>query len=104
MSPGAHLIKHYSQTEDVRSMIDRLSLRLLGREIGDGSHHQPRLGEEPGGEIVRFRRCVLRRLTRKCFRDTKIEHLESLIASDHYVGRFQIPMNYTLLMRRANCI
>src|SRR6267142_255898 len=83
-------------------MVDQLSLRLLGREVGDRAHNQPGLCKKPCREIFLFRRRALRCCTWKDLCDTKVKDLEPLIAGDHDVGGFQIPMNDTLLMGRPN--
>ena len=81
--PGGHLVEHAPEREDVRAVVDRASLRLLGRHVANGAHDDSRRG--PGRERRLFRgRGEERRLCAQ-LRQAEIQHLDVSACRNHQV-------------------
>ena len=78
-------------------MIHRLTLDLLGRHVGNRAHDDPflghRFGRHQAGSFVEVRPTQLGQ--------AEIQDLDPALLIDHHVGRLQITVNNTLVVRHS---
>src|SRR5215831_7846807 len=92
-----HFIEHHTKAEDVGSLVDSLSFRLLRRHVADRADHHSRV-------------CLYRDTSRRFSLNadglplselcqTEIQHFHIAVRPQHDVLRFNITMNDAGLMR-----
>ena len=86
-----HLVEHRAQRELVGTEIEGAAARLLGRHVGDGSHHDARFGGRAHGRRGR----LLARLGLRGghLRQPEVEDLHEAVLRDHHVFGLQIPVH-----------
>src|ERR1041385_5675408 len=92
-----HLVNHHTQTEDVCSMIDGLSSRLLWRHVTDCSHYAC-IRVCPGYRcrgVDPFTRLLLSQLSK-----TKVQHFDIAVPPDHHVFGLNVAVHNARFMRR----
>ncbi len=93
-----HLVEDRPEREDVRAVVDRESLHLLGRHVARGPHDRP-------GLRVALVRGSARLLARSDgldpLRQAEVEDLDVAVPADEEVLGLQVPMDDALLVRRG---
>ncbi len=92
-----HLVDDAAEGPDVGALVDRSTARLLGTHVAGRpcDHAFPVLERQPG----QSRRIGGRVVTRKNLRQAEVQNLDGAIGGDLDIGRLQIAVNHTFLMR-----
>jgi hypothetical protein len=93
-----HLVQDRAEREDVRPLVRRLALDLLGRHVAERSHHDAGLRARARGRKIRLRR--RRPFGLRQLRQTEVENLDSPVVNQEQVFGLQVPVNDPLLVRR----
>src|SRR5262249_35551227 len=95
-APRNHLIKHDSQTEDVRPRRESFTAHLLRRHVADRPQQATGIGEVKGivlGIFFTGLRSSLNQLS-----DSTVENLHQTVRTHHYVLRLDVPVHYPGIM------
>ena len=99
---GEHLVQHGAKRPDSSPLVDRPALRLFGCHVGGGADDHPHLcrrrGQRDGWRFGQLSGGTRRRRL-ECLRQTEVEHLDGPVVTDLDVGRLQIAVDNTRLMR-----
>ena len=96
---GEHLVEHAAEGPDVTSLVDGLSASLFGAHIGGGAEDDAfdgRVTGEGGREGERG----IAGFTLPRLGEAEVEDLDTAIAADLDVGRFEIPVDDSGAVRR----
>ena len=92
---GGHLVEDDAQGEEVRALVDRLALHLLGGHVGDRAERPALLGQRLGGQ----RSGLLRRRLQPQFGQPEVQHLHPAVVGHHDIAGFQVAMDDALFVR-----
>ena len=98
-SAGEHFVEHAAECPDVGARVERLAGRLLGAHVGGGTEDNPRVRHRGGRDRRRLRGICRAIEGFDCLRQTEVHHLDRAIGPNLDVGRLQIPVDDSLLVR-----
>ncbi len=86
-----HFVEHRPEREDVRALVDRLSLRLLGGHVVQSSDDAARFRPKRGHRGCRGRAGLGHQPLE--LRQAEVHHLHASLVADHDVRRFHVTMH-----------
>ncbi len=96
MTAGGHLVEHHADREDIRAVIDRLALELLGRHVGQRADDHADAGRgrrhRLGCIAVGFRAVELDK--------PEVENTHAAVVADHHVPRLEVAVDDAFGVRR----
>src|SRR5438034_2842005 len=101
MPPSQHFVENGPECEQVAALIDLVPLDLLGRHVWDCPKDLTRTTETFDRSNAFGLNHTRRRYPR---RQTKVQHLDVAIRSDHDVFGLQVPMDDARVMRCTQCL
>ncbi len=95
--PGEQLIEDDAEREDVRAVVGRAALHLLGRHVGHRADDQALLGDRLGRQLA----LVDLRFDGAQLGEAEVEHLHPPVVVDHHVGGLEVAVGDPLVVRRG---
>ena len=93
--PGEQFVQDAAERPDVAAPIHGPATSLLGAHVGRGPHHFPQVRQEPGTGRGRCGLAAGLGLSR----ETEIKNLDDAVGREPDVGRLQVAMHQTFVMR-----